>query len=301
VSDQSNPYAGWRRTLAGGPLELSAGRFRHKRSGLPVAIYPDADSGQLIHRVLNQPARYVDERWEENFFSYCQAVTEDRYDNAVKGGIWWDNLRVGDNRPDSGVDALKEEALELIERGYELARRGPATTEEQANSAANLIGLIKQTREQLQTALTNEAAPFQAEIDKIERQKEPWAEKLRSVAQLFGNFLKGTADASEKIKLQVIKPYLEQKRREQQKAGQVQTLRGGGTKPVGTNVGATGNKIKLVTRWFAVVEDWDAAIEALKTNTKLRATVQEIADAAARSSAKIAIPGVKFDKEEKVQ
>jgi len=294
-----DPYAGWRESLKGGPLKLSAGRFRHKRTGQPVAIFPDP-GGNLVYMIGNEPHRYVDDRWEENYFSYCDAVSEEAYILATQTGAWPDHLRVGDNRPE-GIDEVREEIARLRDVASAMILRGPAKTEEEAHAASNLRARVEGLHNQLRTALASESAPIQAEINKIEQQKRPWQDKLADLVDSFQRPFRDAADTVAKLKEIVLKPYLQAKRREQEKAGQVQNLRGGGTKPVPTNVGATGSKTKLMTRWFAVIEDWDAAIAALKENTKLRATVQDIADAAARSSAKIAIPGVKFEKKEDVQ
>lgn len=306
VSQKERPmdadtYGGWRRALNGGPLELSAGRFRHKRSRQPVAIYPEDVEQALVYQIGQEYPRPVDERWEENFFSYCEPVSAEAYEQALRTGVWWDHQRIGDNRPPEGVEALREEIAQLRDKANELIKAGAAASEETANAAANLRARLDDARLKFREHFDLETAPINAEINRIEEQKRPWREKLSALADTFAGPLNDSQQVAKALLKVVIEPFLVAKRREQEKAGQVQNLRGGGIKPAPTNVGATGGKVKLVTRWSAVVEDWDAAIMALKENPKLRASVQDIADAAARSSAKLAIPGVRFEKREVAQ
>ena len=60
------------------------------------------------------------------------------------------------------------------------------------------------------------------------------------------------------------------------------------------------NASKLKPGWVAEVEDFDRALMALKNHPKIIAVVQELADAAARSKAKLPIDGVKFVNKRKI-
>jgi hypothetical protein len=47
--------------------------------------------------------------------------------------------------------------------------------------------------------------------------------------------------------------------------------------------------------------DYDKAVMAFKENAKMKALVQQLADAAARSTARVPVDGVEFYKQEKAQ
>ena len=295
-------YDGWRQSLRDGQLRLSAGFYRHTRSGLPIAIWPaPASSKDLLYRVDNGEVGYVDAGWEERVFSYAEPVTEKDWREASKTRIWKDFRRIGDNRPPEGVEAIRAEIENLTEKANDLIKAGPAQDEETANQAANIRAYLDDLHKQLTAAMEAETAPHHAELAVIEARKRPIYELIKTINDRFKPAMALALDTSQGLIRKVIQPYLIDKRHRASESGQVQTLRGGGTKPIAANVGPTGAKVKLVTRWWGEVVDYDAAIVALKDNPKIKAVVQDIADAAARSSAKIPIPGIEFRKKEEAR
>jgi hypothetical protein len=278
--------------------ELSAGFYRHRSNGSPVAIWTNNDA--LVAKVGNEPPKYVDERWEENFFSYCDAVLESDYREAVVNGVWRDHIRVGSNAP-LQVEDLSIEIENLVEIAEGMIRKGPAKTEEEARAAANVKSRLKEIQDLLETGRAAETAPIYRDINAIEAKARPLRDKVEAIQHSYETKKFRISSVMRMLVEQVAQPFLLRKREQQVAGGEIQHLRGGGTKPAPTNVGGTGAKITLKTSWHAKVVDYDKAVLALKDNAKMKALVQQLADAAARSTARVPVDGVEFYKQEKAQ
>ena len=274
------------------PILAEMGFYRH-RNGTPVAVYRSGD--RLVHKTGDQPPGYVTPEWEERFLSYCKGgYTAEEYWEARKTGQWWDHMRVGDNRPPVGVDAITAELDELRYVVNDMVKDGPAKTEHDANKAANLKARVDMLIKSLDAELEALAAPHHREINRLEAKKRVFHDEINAMRSKYGSVLDAAKASVGNLVERVVAPFLLRKRQEQREAGQVQITRGGKEKAVATNVGPSGAKISLVTKWDAVVEDYAVALDALKDHAKVRAAVQAVADSAARSAAKLPIPGVKY-------
>ncbi len=295
-------YEGWKRKLQGldVPPEMwpSAGRFRDKRNAMPIAVWPMGDA--LVRKVGTEAASYMDERWEHAVFSHCEAVTDEDYTQAMTTGVWKNHRRVGDNRPEMGVDHF-EQLDALVETVDRMAAKGAAQDQDDANAAANINARLEEIRKILEAERDDQEAPMRRELYEIEQQKRPVLERMKLLGDRYNPKIEFAQSAIERIKRIVVQPYLIAIRRKQEANNEIQQLRGGGIKPVATNVGSTGSKIALKVTWHAKIVDYDKALMALKDNPKMKALVQQLADAAARSTAKVGIPGVEFEKDEKAQ
>jgi hypothetical protein len=302
-------YKHWSKSLKDAkPLEgpvgfpkdgLSAGFFRHRRNGYPVAIWMNGD--MLVYKVYNEPIKYVDERWEESYFSQCEAVLESSYREAMSTGVWRDHIRVGTNAPPGGDDLTKE-MENLVEVAESIARKGPAQNDDDARTAANVNARLKEIHKILADEEAAEKAPIFREINTIEdKQLKPLRVKIAEIRGQFEKKISMVERAMDAIVFRVVEPFLKAQREKQRANNEVQNLRGGGVKPAPTNVGATGAKITLKTTWHARITDYDKAVLALKENPKVKGLIQQLADAAARSTAKVPVDGVEFYSQEKAQ
>ena len=268
------------------------GFYRH-RNGTPVAIYRSGD--RLVHKVGENPPAYVTPEWEERVLSYCKGGFDAKaYWEARRTGQWSDHMRVGDNRPPEGIDAIAAELNDLQQSIKDMLKAGPAKTEHDANAAANLKARVEVLVASLDMEIKALERPHHIEINRIEAQKRSAFDAIKAIHEKYGTILQSVKFAAHTLVEQVVAPFLLRKRQEQREAGQVQITRGGKEKAVATNVGPSGAKISLVTRWEAEVEDYAKALDALKDHAKVRAAVQTVADSAARSAAKLPIPGVKY-------
>ena len=280
-------------------IRAEQGFYRH-RNGTPVAVYRSGD--RLVHKVGDQPPAYVTPDWEEKFLSYCKGgYASEEYWEARKTGQWWDHMRVGDNRPPVGVDAITAELDELRYVVNDMVKDGPAKSEHDANKAANLKSRIDMLIKSLDVELEALAAPHQREINRLEAKKQTFYDEINDMRAKYGSVLDAAKVAVGNLVERVVGPFLLRKREEQRAAGQVQITRGGKEKDVATNVGPSGAKIGLRSVWTGEIVDYDQALAAFKDNEKVRRLIQELANAAARSTAKTPVPGIEFIRKDKVQ
>ena len=273
-------------------IRAEQGFYRH-RNGLPVAVYRSGD--RLVHKVGDAPPAYVTPEWEERFLSYCKGGYDAKaYWEARRTGKWDDEMRVGDNRPPEGVDAIVAELEDLAETVTDMVKAGPAKTEHDANKAANLKARVDTLMDALDKEIEDLKRPHYVQINRLEARKREFQDQVKEIHGKYGVILERMKFSAKNLVELVVGPFLIRKRQEQRAAGQVQITRGGKEKAVATNVGPSGAKISLVTKWEAEVEDYAKALDALKDHDKVRAVVQSIADSAARSAAKLPIPGVKY-------
>jgi len=198
------------------------------------------------------------------------------------------------------LDDLRMEAQQIL-------NKGEARTQAEADLAANLVKRLQDLVDQVTDSMKIATEPFHAQLREIEAQRRPVVQQMAAAEAPFLTAASAACDTINRLKKGYIEPF-QIKVREAAKAAFASTgvapgavsMRDGTTKLV-TNAGSKGAKVSLTTRWFAIVEDYPKALEALKDHADVRATVQKIADAAARSKAKIGIPGVRFDSKEEAR
>ena len=135
-------------------------------------------------------------------------------------------MRVGDNRPPVGVDAITAELDELRYVVNDMVKDGPAKSEHDANKAANLKSRIDVLIKSLDVELEALAAPHQREINRLEAKKQTFYDEINDMRAKYGSVL-DAAKVAVGIGRRVVGPFLLRKREEQRAAGQVQITRGG--------------------------------------------------------------------------
>jgi hypothetical protein len=261
---------------------------------------PDSIGSAMRSRLPSRVA-LADERWCENVFSYCRPVPEASYRQAVATGKWPDHALAGHNRPPEGIDAIRAELDDLRMRAEQLVRAGPAKTQADADAAANLKARIASLTEALETEQELEVAPERQELQRIEQAKRPVLERISATEQRYAPILVSARSTLRKLTDAVIFPFLSEQRRKARETGQSQQTRSGGAIAPSASAGAKNAKTFLATVWRAEIEDYDKALAALAQHGDVRACVQKICDAAARSRAKLPIDGVRYIPEEKAR
>jgi hypothetical protein len=307
-------YAAWREAVAAEAPSLrdvppgvaAPGFYRHRTTQMPIAVWREGD--MFLCASGSSLAMRIDEGWCERVFSYCQPVAEDWYRAAVSSGIWPDHVVTRlHNKPPEGLSDAMLQLDDLRLEAQQIINRGEAKTQAEADLAANLVKRLQDLVDQVDDSMRIAIAPFEAQIQEIERQRRPIVQQMTEAKQPFLEASNAAAATIDKLKRGYIAPFLIRVR-EAAKAALAATgaapgavsMRDG-TMRLTTNAGSKGARVSLTTRWFAVVEDYPAALEALKDHADVRLTVQKIADAAARSKAKIGIPGVRFDSKEEAR
>lgn len=297
----SDPYAAWRNSTTGRKPDVddlpayqaSAGFYRHKSSQAPVAIWPK--DGWLVATVgVDGRETVVDDRFCENVFAYLAPVVEPHYWSCVELGVWPDHAVAGHNRGPDGFEALRDLVQELIREADKLVKAGAAPNQEAADAAANLANRLRDLEADLaserkaeERPVLERIAPLRAELDGIKSKFDPWQEAAKV--------------RMSQIKLQVLKPFLIEKRRIERETKEPVKRRGGGEVAPVANAGAKYRRVSLVQRWRAEIKDYDVALKHFGPDPKVREVVQSLADAAARSKARAPVPGVEFIQDEDVR
>jgi hypothetical protein len=301
-----DPYVAWREATRNFEPEripkhcdLSPGFYRHSKTAQPVAIWLESDG---MYRGVGDDmgGRPVTPTWDESTFSQCEAVPEKEWRKAVDTGVWWDFRRVGDNRPDDNVASLRMEIENIHEKTNDLFKCHEPMSEADAIAAANLKARLVEIDKMLTEVQNTDTLPLRTKIHEIEKQRRPIQVELDAVLATY-NQLRTMAGRLSKQLVYWVEPYLIAQRKAQKAAGDVLNTRGGKTRPAPTNIGPTGAKIGLKTVWAGKIVDYDLALAAFKDNPKVHLLIQELANAAARSTAKTPVPGVEFIEKDKAQ
>ena len=280
-----DPYAWHRAALAGEIATLDLGRvpcgfFRlRERDGafVPVAIWEEP-TGALWAKVGDREPECLEDREQEfsdRVFTHCwrQPVTEELYFAVCEGAPWPDlpPPREADyaNLPSDPLEALRVELEgERIEAEAWLAT-GPIADQTGADRAANWALRFAEIEKRATAGRRDEKIPHEQAAKAVDARWRP---------------VQDTA-AALKAKLKDAQtPFLIEKRRREAEARAEAARAGEAMRPVASAAaGTAGRKTSLRTVRSAVIEDFDAALAALKDNPELRALVQTLADRVARA------------------
>jgi hypothetical protein len=307
----SDHYAAWRSAVRDKrPLDVDrgiavAGFYRHRTTGNPIAVWPDGNGGLLAR--VGAKGRDVDpdEGWCERVFAYAQPVDEEAYRQACADGVWPDHrLTPQHNRPPEGLSDVLLQLDDLRMEAQKIISKGEAKTQEEADTAANLVTRLQVLINLVDSDMQAAIRPLQDHLQEIERQRAPIVRQMNETKQPYEEATAAAKGTVAKLKTGYIGPFLVRVRQAARQALERTGVAPGmvnmrdGTVKVVTNAGAKGHKVSLTTRWKAEIEDYDKALSALKHHADVKKAVQQICDAAARSKAKIPIDGVKFISEE---
>jgi len=273
------------------PDAPQCGRWR--MSDDPVAIWRDPVDDKL--RVLVRRNRLIVEDTDAfvSFatvgWAHCKYITQDKYD-AVMAGEPWDNQHPMTNLPppDDSLEAIAERIADLEREAKALIEKGAAKTKEEADRASDLKNLLGDAEKAADELRTEEKAPALQQCREIDAK---WATPINAAR-----------NAKNLLAAKVIAPFLQMLKRERDEA-EFQALTRGEKDPhpaerVPVTAGSPGRRsVALRTVKRAIIEDQDALYNANREHPKVRAVLQDIADAAARAN--IALPGMRIIVEER--
>lgn len=294
-------YLFWLGALAGNPPELTRGRaesgfYRNRnRDGVyePIAIWRDAKG--LCVKIGEKPFRPRDEEeFCERTFAWCakHPVTQEAYDFRMANGRWPDDAPPPavdkSNLPEDPFEALKVE-IEAELQELQDALKNRITDAEAATRFGNW-------KIRFEEAWKRGEAMRKAE-------KKPHDDAAKAVQTKFLPVL-DLADKGKQLITRALNEFTaaERKRQQEEQSKAAEALKTAGLNPEQhlapvpekTSVATVGRKLTEVTTWSAEIEDYAKALEALKDHPDVRAAVESIANAAARSKARLPIPGVKY-------
>jgi hypothetical protein len=243
-----------------------------ERRFVPVALWERGDV--IVLKIDGEMQANAAAFWERNC-AWIEPVSYDDYQYAEEHGHWPGDIqeiapRLGDNL-DGGGEAsgaqFRDQLIDLVGKveAYIAKEVGAEVTDRVvADTLANyreMLGLAKKGADE---ALKEEIAQLKIAI---EERKELWRPSIEAVA--------GAVEAIRAL----LTPWM------QLQAAEGLEVKIGGQK---------GRKMSQRTYWSAKITDWDKAMESYKNHPKVRALVQDLADAQARSKDKTPIAGMEF-------
>lgn len=299
-------YAYWHGALAGTPPELTAGRaepgfYRNRRrdgTWEAVAIWRTPDGKLVVKFGAGTPICMETPEKEEDFcyrtFAWvCKnPVSQEAYNHHREHGRWPDDAPpppVLSNLPADAFEALKMTIEAELQELLNELKRHPITTDEDATRYANWRIRFDASWKQAESLRRDE--------------KKAHDDAAKAVQAKFLPVL-GTADQGKKVISDALNRFAQDKRLKTQEAQakMLEAAKAVGVEnpealiaaPPKTEVKTVGKKMTEVITWSAEIIDYDQALQALKDHPKLRDLVQSLADAAARSQARLPLAGVKF-------
>jgi hypothetical protein len=282
AKEESERAAIWAHWTGPDPVmhpKIQCGYFRLRRGVkgarrfVPVAIWKHAEDLLYYVKVENDMHSRPDEFWERNG-QWIEPVSFEDYNFAVENGQWPGDIDAEapryDHNADNGGAKFRDDLIELVGKveAFIAKEVGPAVADRvMADKLANwreALGLAQKTAD---TQLAEEIAHLKTAI--AER-KELWRVPIEAAKT-----------AVERIRT-LLTPWM-----------QAQVAQGLDVK-IG---GQAGRKMSQRPYWSAIVTDWGKAVRHFEGHPKLRAVVQELADAAARGKEKTPIDGVEFKSE----
>lgn len=296
-----NSWAWWQDALKGVFGQINAdepqtgfyrSRRKDKQTGevtfAPVA-YWYTDDGKLRCQING---RVVEDMVAREAWPYVsrRPITHELF-TAVRAGAPWPDLNevvMGNNGApdDDSVEAIQARIDDLVREGEKFIKAGAATTQadsDQASDVANTLG-------ELQNKIIA--------IHKAE--KQPHLDAGRSVDSKWFGLRDRAADFKARIKAVVVTPWLNKKSQEAEVAKQAAFQTGAPVESLPeTRVtsGSSKRSTGLRTYYRAEIEDKAKLLEALKDHPEVKALLQKIADAAAKT--KTALPGCKVIEEKR--
>ncbi|WHQ72563.1 hypothetical protein [Methylorubrum extorquens] len=289
----TDPFAWYRENLAGRIDRLDLGHapcgfFRLRtRDGdlLPVAVWQE-DGVRWAKVGANDPTCLAEGEQEfcERVIAFCwrAPITEEVYFAVTEDGAPWPDLppeRTTDyaNMPSDPLEALRIELEgERIEAEAWLAT--PIMDQAGADRAANWALRFAEMEKRAQEGRRTEKLPHEKAAKDVDARWRP----VQDTAASLKSRLK---DAQT--------PFLVEKRRREAEERAAAAQAGEAIRPAANAAaGTAGRKTSLRTVRSALIEDFDAALMALKDNPEIRDLVQRLANRVAANGA--ALPGTRI-------
>lgn len=290
----ADPFAWYRANLAGQIDRLDLGhapcgffRLRRRDGTLEtVAVWQEANGIRWAKVGHADPVCLAEGEQEfcERIIAFCwrTPITEDVYFAVVEQGASWPDLppeRATDyaNTPSDPLEALRIELEgERIEAEAWLAT--PITDQAGADRAANWALRFAEMEKRAQEGRRTEKVPHEKAAKEVDARWRP----VQDTAAALKTRLK---DAQT--------PFLVEKRRREAEERAAAAQSGEAIRPAANAAaGTAGRKTSLRTVRTALIEDFDAALMALKDNPEIRDLVQRLANRVAANGA--ALPGTRI-------
>jgi len=252
-------------------------RLRRGQKGarryVPVAIWGPSFGAYLL-KIDGEMKPGAEAFWERNC-AFIEPVSYEDYQYAEENGHWPGDVQeaapeMGHNLDGEGADfgaQFRDQLIDLVGKieAYIDKEVGASVADRVvADKLANYREMLGLAQKGAGEALKEEVSQMKLAI--AER-KELWRPAMEAAEA-----------AVERIRA-LLTPWM-----------QAQAAEGGQVK-IG---GQRGRKMSMRPYWSARIDDWDLAIAHFAEHPKLRAVVQELADAAARAKVKEPIEGVEF-------
>lgn len=291
-----NVYAHWQRRLAGEVLPLEnenpmPGFYRMRRKeGVPVPVAYWQQGDVVRCRVGDTDVSI--ERGNDAWVSCCaHPISEETYRAVADRGMPWpdENLAVtGHNQApvEDAPEAIRERLDDLAREAEKMIANGEAKSQAACDQASDLAGTFGELEAKIKKLHTAEKAPILQEGRAIDGK---WF-TLRDLA----------ADLKIRLKRIVETPFLIKKTKEAQAAAVAAVAAGKPPEQVPSTrvtAGFVKRTTALRTYYLAKIVDKDLLIASLKDHPDLVATIQKIADAAAKQ--KVALPGCEVISEQR--
>lgn len=302
-------YEYWNRALGTGEKpdpdsEAQYGRYRLPSGGGAYAIAVWADEAGVTQVRINRQQfsaggedrePYLD--FIESSWARCVAVSNDDYVQAIETGTWPDGTptrsqivgrhgRIGHNSQPDDFEVIKGNLEELLRDADKIVAAGAAKDQAAADIAANLKKRLAVAQKEAEAAFKSDKDPHDKALKEIREKWTPWIDGAKVRVGRIRDVVE-----SPFLKAEKAKAIADAKKLEEATAAPVEARK--------VSAGSKGAKTVLKAFWRAEIVDFDAALQALKDHPNVRDAVSTIANAAARSAARVPIAGVKFISEER--
>ena len=289
---------------------LQAGRYRRqgRDSVRPVAVWQEDGHWKVLDGdYFMDGAKDYDKLldWHDRAWPMCVAVTEAEYKAAIETGHWadWAPASPLHNQPPEGLDNIVAQLNDARDKARPLIKAGPATTQADADAAANLAAHIKWLGNALVQDQHRVAAPERERITELEGLILQERQKIDAKARPYLEPINNASADYHALTRDVVGAFVIEQRRKRDEALKASqdlatSKRPPRLEPV--NAGAKGQRVSAKSYWHAVITDWGKAIDYFKESSALREFVQKLCDSQARAKHKVPIPGVEFKEDYRI-
>jgi len=285
VARSDDPYA-WHVDALAGKIEsldlghVPCGFFRlRNRDGSyrPVAIWPD-EAGVLWAKVGDQDPECLDGKepeFSDRVFAHCwrSPITEQTYWSVHDGGPWPDappeRAETFSNLPTDPLEAFQIEIAGEREEIERWLAGDPIQDQTACDRAANWAVRLADLEKKIGAGRVAEKRPHDEAAKAVQMRWKPIEDEAAALKRRL-------KDAQ--------LPFQQRKARLEAEARAEAARRGEALRPAAsTGAGTMGRKSSLRTQACAEIQDFDAALTALKDNPEIRDLVQRLADKVARA------------------
>lgn len=287
----TDPFDWWRANLRGEIDRLDLGhapcgyfRLRRRDGTLePVAVWQDEDGVRWGKVGAAEPILLAENEREfcERVIAFCwrSPITEEVYFAVTEDGAPWPDLppeRTADyaNLPSDPLEALRIELEGERAEAEAWLAGSPIADQASADRAANWALRFADMEKRAYDARRAEKVPHEKAAKDVDARWRP------------------VQDAAAALKARLTEaqtPFLAEKRRRDLAERAAAAEAGEAVRPsAGASAGTAGRKTSLRTVRTAVIDDFDAALMALKDNPEIRDLVQRIANRVAATGAALA-------------